>query len=130
MSLKYLGRVVHYYKISMVHQKLVRVTTICDLKSPSLKLVTPSLNFSPNADLKSRDSNLVTLMCTLLTKKLSLTLKKTCFFNKLGHFSPLTNGFFVAQSTKNLERVIWAHTRRGKYFLRRVGGYITYRTVL
>ena len=129
MSLKYLGRVVHYNKISMVHQKLVRVTTICDLKSPSLKLVTPSLNFSPNADLKSRDSNLVTLMCTLLTKKTFSYPKKTWFFNKMGHFSPLTNGCFVAQSTKSLEPVIWAQTREGDIYY--VGwGDIRYRTVL
>ena len=69
LALKKLGRGVHNNKILMVHQNLVCVTSFCDLKSPSLKLVTPSLNYTPNAVLKSRDSKLVTLICTPLKKK-------------------------------------------------------------
>ena len=48
---------------------MVRVTSFCDLKSPSFELVTPSLNYTLNAILKSRDSKLVTLISTLLRKK-------------------------------------------------------------
>ena len=65
----------------MVHQNLVRVTSFCDLKSPCLKLVTPSLNYTPNAFLKSRYSKLVTLICTPLRKKNFFFIQSCQFFS-------------------------------------------------
>ena len=47
----------------MEHQNLTHVTNFSDIFL-SLKLVTPSLNYTPNVVFECRDSKLVTLMCT------------------------------------------------------------------
>ena len=64
---------------SVVHQNLARVTSFRDLKSPSLKLVTPSLNYTPMSILKSRDSKLVTLICTFLRKSTFISISSVNF---------------------------------------------------
>ena len=36
----------------------------------------------------------------------------------MGHFSRLTKGGFIAQSTKIIDSVIWAQNRGGRYLLK------------
>lgn len=50
----------------MVNQNLTRVTNLSDIYFISSKLVTPSHNYTPSAVLKSRNSKLVMLICTLV----------------------------------------------------------------